>query len=485
MTDRKGSTLNGETALHGGNLNFRYTGLVCAVAALGGLLFGYDYVVIGGAKPFYEAYFHLTTGAQVGWANSCALLGCLIGSILSGTLSDRFGRKSLLILSAVLFAVSSLLTGWAATFSLFVTWRILGGVAIGIASNISPTYIAEVSPAVWRGRLVSLNQLTIVVGILMAQIVNLLIAERVPEGATVSLIRNSWNGQFGWRYMFMAVAVPSLLFLIGAIFVPESPRWLVSKGRESQARAIFSRIGGDDYALLATQDVETAEETEAGGVTSRNVFRSTKLRSALIIGVVLAVLQQWSGINILFNYAEEIYRAAGYGVNDVLFNIVITGAINLLFTLIALRVVDNWGRRPLMLLGCAGIAVSHFLIGLAYRWGVQGVPVLLFTLLTVGFYAMSLAPVTWVLISEIFPTRFRSTGVAISVSALWIASFLLTFTFPVLRENLGESGTFWLYSGICAAGLLFVYFRVPETKGKALEDIEKMLAGPSSSSVHR
>jgi sugar porter (SP) family MFS transporter len=395
--------------------------------------------------------------------------------MISGALSDRFGRKSLLLLSAVLFAVSSLLTGWAPSFSLFATWRILGGVAIGIASNVSPTYIAEMSPAVWRGRLVSLNQLTIVIGILLAQIVNLIIAERVPDGATSTMIRASWNGQTGWRHMFIAVAVPSFLFFFSSLFVPESPRWLATKGLEERAIAVFTRIGGAAYAHLAIRNMRTAEHVEA----SRNMLPSPNFRRALLIGVALAALQQWSGINILFNYAEEVYRAAGYGVNDVLFNIVITGAINLVFTLLALRVVDNWGRRPLMLFGCAGIAISHLLIGFGYHLGLTGFPMLLFTLLTIGCYAMSLAPVTWVIISEIFPTQFRGVGVSISVSALWVASFLLTFTFPVLRESLGPSGTFFLYAANCTAGLVFVYLRVPETKGKSLEQIEEELNQPA------
>ena len=471
--------IDGDRDVHGQSFDFRYTSLICAAAALGGLLFGYDWVVIGGAKPFYEVYFGLTTGGQIGWANSCALLGCLLGSIISGALSNRFGRKSLLLLSAILFAVSSLLTGWSLSFFLFVTWRILGGVAIGIASNVSPTYIAEVSPAVWRGRLVSLNQLTIVVGILLAQIVNLAIAERVPDGATAEMIRSSWNGQYGWRYMFIVVAIPSVLFFLCALFVPESPRWLMSKGREQEALAILNRIGGSDYARDEVRHTRLRRESEGGGAVLVRMFHSKGVQRTLLIGIVLAVLQQWSGINILFNYAEEIYRGAGYGVNDVLFNIVITGAINLLFTLVALRVVDNWGRRPLMLFGCAGIAVSHFLIGFGYHLGLKGLPMLSFTLLTIGCYAMSLAPVTWVIISEIFPTQFRGAGVAISVSALWIASFVLTFTFPILREQLGQAGTFWLYSGICTLGLMFVFFKVPETRGKTLEQIEQELGHPA------
>jgi sugar porter (SP) family MFS transporter len=453
-------------------LNARYTGLICAVAALGGLLFGYDYVVIGGAKPFYEAYFRLTTSTQIGWANSCALLGCLAGSIVSGAASDRFGRKKLLLLAAILFAGSSVFTGLAHSIDQFIVARILGGAAIGIASNVSPTYIAEVSPAAWRGRLVSLNQLTIVVGILGAQIVNLLIAERVPAGATAEMIRASWNGQWGWRWMFIAVGAPSLLFLLSALFVPESPRWQLLHGERARARATFARIGGASYAQAAVETVE-ATESELAAAPKGAYFGA--FRRVLLVGVVLAVLQQWSGINVIFNYAEEIYRSAGYGVNDILFNIVVTGAVNLLFTFIALRTVDRWGRRPLMLAGCAAIAISHVLIGSAYHFGLRGWPVLVFTLLTIGCYAMSLAPVTWVIISEIFPTQIRGAGVAISVSALWIACFLLTFTFPMLQQGLGAAGTFWVYALICAAGFFFVRARVPETKGKTLEQIEKEL----------
>lgn len=454
-----------------GEFNVRYTVLICSVAALGGLLFGYDWVVIGGAKPFYEAFFRLRSTVEIGWANSCALLGCLVGSLLSGWLSSGYGRKKLLLISALLFGVSSLFTGLSGTFSMFIVWRLLGGVAIGIASNVSPTYIAEVSPAPWRGRLVSLNQMTIVIGILLAQIVNWLIAAPVPESSSADAIRNSWNGQTGWRLMFEAVVIPSILFLISAWFVPESPRWLISQGRKEQAWAIFARIGGSAYAAQATEEVESAAENVAG--RNRKIFASWGLRRVLLIGVVLAVLQQWSGINVLFNYAEEIYRQAGYSVNGILFNIVITGTINLLFTLLALRTVDNWGRRTLMLIGCGSIAVSHILIGSCYRLGIGGVPLLIATLLTIGSYAMSLAPVTWVLISEIFPLRFRSEGVAISVSALWVASFLLTFTFPLLNAALGPAGTFFLYALICAAGFAFVFFVVPETKGRTLEQIEQ------------
>ena len=452
--------------------NVRYVWALATVAALGGLLFGYDFVVIGGAKPFYEKFFRLESEQLIGWANSCALLGCLVGSVLSGAMADRLGRKKLLIASAMLFAVSSVLTGWAPTFPQFVLWRIAGGVAIGIASNVSPIYIAEISPAQWRGRLVAMNQLTIVVGILAAQIVNWTIAEAVPAGATAEMIRISWNGQYGWRWMFTAVAIPSLVFLAGALAVPESPRWLATQGRKDRARRTLARIGGDDYADRELREVLATAGT--GGRERRwTDILAPGLRKVLAVGVVLAVLQQWSGINVIFNYAEEIYRNAGYGVSDILFNIVITGTINLVFTLVAFAFVDRLGRRVLMLAGCAAIGVCHTLLGLSYYFGLKGMPVLVCTLGTIGCYAMSLAPVTWVLISEIFPNRIRGTAVSVSVSALWIACFALTFTFPVLNRALGPSGTFWLYAGICFAGFLFVMLRVSETKGKTLEQIEK------------
>lgn len=450
--------------------NTRYIWSICLVAALGGLLFGYDFVVIGGAKPFYEKYFQLSTEGLIGWANSCALLGCLLGSLASGAFTDRFGRKKILILCAVLFAVSSIFTGWAHSFTSFVIWRIAGGTAIGLASNVSPMYIAEVSPAQWRGRLVSLNQLTIVVGILGAQIVNWLIARPVPAEATAEWIRLSWNGQYGWRWMFTAVAVPSIIFLVAAWFVPESPRWLARHGAKDLAHRILARIGGTSYA-----DREMAEilgtMREASRVRGRELLAPGLLR-ILAIGICLAVLQQWSGINVIFNYAEEIYRGAGYNVNGVLLNIVITGAINLVFTLVALAFVDKLGRRAFMLLGCAAIGASHALLGSAYYFGWKGLPVLVLTLCTIGCFAMSLGPTTWVLISEIFPNRIRGLAVSISVSALWIACFLLTFTFPILNAALGGAGTFWLYAGICFAGLVFVSRFVPETKGKSLEQIE-------------
>jgi len=459
----------------GARYNMGYVWLISLVAAMGGLLFGYDWVVIGGAKPFFEKYFQLNSVELSGWANSCALVGCLLGSLVTGGLSDKLGRKKLLVVSAFLFAASSVLTGWATTFGWFVVWRILGGVAIGMASNLSPMYIAEVAPAHMRGRLVAINQLTIVIGIVGAQVANWLIAEKVADGATAEMIRQSWNGQYGWRWMFTAVTVPSLLFFVSALFVPESPRWLVKNGLADRARKILERIGGAAYADGEVRDVQaTLASQEIHHVRFQDLLEP-KMVKILLVGVTLAVLQQWSGINVIFNYAEELYKAAGYGVSDILFNIVITGAINLVVTFIAIGTVDRFGRRGLMLIGCAGIAISHLLLGAAYTMGMKGLLVLVLTLSAIGCYGMSLAPITWVLISEIFPNRIRGAAVSVAVSALWIACFILTYTFPILKDAVGMSGTFWIYAAICAGGYFFILLRVPETKGKTLEQIEREL----------
>jgi SP family xylose:H+ symportor-like MFS transporter len=444
---------------------------IAIVAALGGLLFGYDWVVIGGARQFYEVYFHLSTSVQIGWANSCALLGCLAGSLAAGVLADRYGRRYLLLLSAVLFAVSSAFTGWAHSFHTFIFWRMAGGVAIGISSNISPVYIAEVSPAAIRGRLVSLNQFAIVVGILLAQIVNWLIARPVPANMSQMALLHSWNMQFGWRWMFIAVVAPALVFTVASLFLPESPRWLAARGFDVKAQQILEKIGGKAYAAGEIANIDRAISIETTQNSSWLDLLKPDIYRVVLVGVLLAVLQQWTGINTLFNYAADIYRGAGYGTNDIFLNIVITGSINLIFTVLAMFLVDSWGRRSLMLVGCVGIGASNLLCALAYKEGWHGMVFLILTLCAIACYALTLAPVTWVLIAEIFPNRVRAHGVSVSVSALWIASFLLTYTFPMLNRFLGTGGVFLGYGIICMAGVVLVVAGVPETAGRSLEDI--------------
>jgi MFS transporter, SP family, xylose:H+ symportor len=446
---------------------------IALVAALGGLLFGYDWVVIGGARQFFEIYFHLRSASAVGWANSCALVGCFAGSLVAGALADHYGRKPVLLTSAILFAISSVLTGWAPNFPAFIAWRIAGGVAIGLSSNISPLYIAEVSPAAHRGRLVSLNQFAVVIGILFAQIMNWQIAAPVPDHLSPAAALASWNVQFGWRWMFTVVAVPAVIFLVASLAIPESPRWLLIRNRGDEAMKVLRRVTGTaEDATREAAAVVAALRQEEGNTSGWSGLLQPGVRRVLLVGVVLAVLQQWSGINILFNYAEEVYRAAGLGTSQILLDIVITGAINLIFTLAAMAFVDRLGRRPLMLIGCCGIAVSHLLAGLAYRTGWHGTPVLVLTLCAIACYAMTLAPLTWVLIAEIFPNRLRSAGVSTAVSALWISSFALTYSFPFINRALGSAGAFITYGTICAAGAVFVHLFVPETKGRTLEEIE-------------
>lgn len=453
--------------------NYKYLISISLISAMGGLLFGYDWVVIGGAKPFYEPYFGIQGNTALqGWAMSCALAGCLAGAVLSGWLSDRFGRKKLLILSAALFVAASFGTGAAVSFNGFVLWRITGGVGIGLASNLSPVYIAEITPGPVRGRFVSLNQLTIVTGILAAQFINWRIAQPVPPGSTAEMITASWNGQHGWRLMFYACAVPAFLFLMLMFIVPESPRWLATrKNAQAKATRILGRIGGSDFAAA---EMRSISETLSAG--SNEKFRLTGgLKKILILGIVLAVFQQWCGINVIFNYAQEIFAGAGYSVSDTLFNIVITGSVNMIFTFVGMFTVDKLGRKALMLLGAGGLAGIYAVLGTMYFLELQGLPLLIMVVLAIACYAMSLAPVTWVVLSEIFPNRIRGMAMSIATFALWSACFVLTYTFPVLNKNLGSYGTFWLYGIICIAGFLFILKKLPETKGKTLEQIEKEL----------
>ena len=457
------------------NYDLGYVWLISVVAAMGGLLFGWDWVVIGGAKPFFQRYFELTSQAQIGWANSCALIGCLIGALVAGALSDKFGRKRLLVAAALLFALTSLGNALASNFAIFIGWRIFGGVAIGLASNLSPMYIAEIAPAQIRGKLVAINQLTIVIGILLAQYINWFLVRNLPAGATDEFIRNSWFGQQGWRWMFGLTAAPSLLFFLGMMLVPESPRWLAKNGKSDRARGILARIGGEQYARTAVADIESTLAREEVQHVRFSDLLEPRMRKVLVLGIILAVFQQWCGINVIFNYAEEIFRAAGYDISTVLKNIAWTGSVNLAFTFVALSVVDRGGRRPLMLLGSAGLAAIYIAMGFCFNGGVKGLPMLLLVLAAIGCYAMSLAPVAWVVISEIFPNRIRGAAMAVAVSSLWIACFILTYTFPLLNAKFGPAGTFWLYAAICVAGFLFIKFKLPETKGKTLEQIERQL----------
>ena len=406
--------------------------MVCVVAAMGGLLFGYDWVVIGGAKPFYEPYFGLADPAkawEAGFAMGSAVLGCIGGAIGLGWLPDRFGRKPSLIFSAICFTVSALWTAFATGYWSFVAARILGGVGIGLASNVSPVYIAEVSPPEMRGRLVSLNQMTIVLGIIFAQLANYLVFRTVTS-------------DISWRVMFGAETVPAALFLVLAFFIPESPRW--GQGRQQ------------------------AYDSKAGMLAVVRLLFEWRTLTILALGVFLAAFQQWCGINVVFNYAEEIFKAAGYDVSGVMFNQVITGVVNCAFTIAAMCLVDRWGRRPLMLLGAGGLAVLYTILGCCYHFEVKGVAVLIVVMAAIACYAMTLAPITWVVLSEIFPDRVRGTAMSVAVASLWISCFGLTLTFKPINVAFGAAGTFGLYAAICVVGFAVIACCLKETKGKEL-----------------
>lgn len=458
-------------------LNQKFIYFICMVSAMGGLLFGYDWVVIGGAKPFYELFFDISDSPVMqGVAMTTALIGCLIGAMVAGALADKYGRKPLLIQAAILFTVSAITTGLFNDFILFNIARFIGGIGIGIASALSPMYIAEISPTEIRGKLVSLNQMTIVLGILGAQIMNWQIADPIPENFTTSEILTSWNGQMGWRWMFWAEAVPATLFLILAFFIPESPRWQIMKGVENKARKTLTNIGGEAYAIQEMKAIQlsttTDAHTEKAGLST---LFTHKYAAVLTLGIIVAVFQQWCGTNVIFNYAQEIFSAAGYSVGDVLFNIVITGVANVIFTIVALFTIDRWGRRSLMLMGSISLAIIYLILGTCYHLQITGFFMVILVVAAISAYAMTLGPVTWVLLAEIFPNRIRGIAMATCTFALWTGCCTLTFSFPPMNAAVGSSGSFWIYSAICFAGYLFLLRRCPETKGVSLEELEKKL----------
>jgi sugar porter (SP) family MFS transporter len=455
-------------------INEKYVLVLALVAAMGGLLFGYDWVVIGGAKPFYERFFNITSSATFqGIAMSSALFGCLIGASISGYFTDKYGRKIPLLFSAFLFIFTSIGTGAFDSFSSFMIFRIIGGIGIGIASNVSPVYIAEIAPAHMRGKLVAINQLTIAIGVLSAQLTNMMIARPVPVGATDIMIANSWNGQVGWRWMFWACSVPAAIFFISMWFVPESPRWLVKSGKKDKALKILKRIGGEEYAIYETDEISKTV-TPNTNVPFTQLF-TKDLMPILILGIVLAVFQQWCGINVIFNYAEEVFTTAGYGISSTLFNIVLTGSVSLIFTIVSMFLVDRWGRKGLMLTGAGGLAVVYMIMATGYFLHIKGLFMLFWVVTAISIYCLTLAPITWVLLSEIFPNKVRGHAMSVATFALWLACLILTISFPFLNKAFGASGTFGVYSVICIAGFFYILKRLPETKGKSLEQIEREL----------
>lgn len=440
-----------------------YVWLLASVAALGGLLFGYDTAVISGAIDFLEVRFELDEFWK-GWAVSNVLVGCMIGAAVAGPLSDRFGRKKILILSALLFAVSAVASMLPRNLTELVLARFIGGLGVGMASMLSPLYIAEVAPPRLRGRLVSLNQITIISGMLVIAVVNWLIAESAPS--------QEWNVSTGWRWMFGSETLPAVLFLLCLFLVPESPRWLTKQGREAEATAVLARIGGQEEAQRQMAEIREAIAHEGGSF--RELFHPG-IRVALGIAVVLAVLQQVTGINAVMYYAPGIFLSSGAEVSatQALLQTVAVQAVNLLFTLVAIRVVDQWGRRPLMLVTSAAMGVTLVLLGFSFQMQLPAGWVFVFVLAYVASFAVAMGPVVWVVLAEIFPTRTRGRAMAVATVALWIACFAVSQSVPWMFKHMSHATTFWTYAVMCCISFVFVQVFVPETKGKSLEEIER------------
>jgi sugar porter (SP) family MFS transporter len=432
-----------------------YVIFVTVIAAIGGLLFGFDTAIVAGATRYLKDQFALSS-IQEGWAVSVVLVGCMFGAGISGPISDRIGRKRFMLVSAVLFLVSAVGCALPRTMTEFVVFRFVGGLGIGSASILAPLYIAEIAPARIRGALISVNQMAIVTGILLAYFVNWAFAGVGPSN---------------WRWMYAAGALPSVIFFILLLRVPESPRWLVKQGRESEALGVLSRVNTADLAAAEVSSIKETLATEKGSLAE--LFRPG-FRRALLIAVVLAILQQITGINAVLYYAPRIFERAGFTRMSAIGQSTIVGFVNMLFTIVAIVLVDRIGRKPLLLTAAGGMGVSLLLLGAAFRSQAFSGPLILgLILLYIAFFAMAMGPIVWVVMAEIFPTRMRGSAMAIATVILWVSDFAVTLSFPVIADRLNESTAFWLYAAMCAVDFVFMLAFLPETKGKTLEEIEK------------
>lgn len=433
--------------------NWRFLIGISLVSAMGGYLFGFDFAVITGGLPFLREQFGLNEYWE-GFTTGSLALGCIAGCLVAGSISDKYGRKPGLMIAAAIFFVSSLAMAISPGLSFFIASRFAAGIGVGMASMLSPMYIAEISPAEVRGRMVAINQLTIVLGQVITHLENFLLRDSGPDA---------------WRWMFGLGMIPSFLFLVGVFFLPESPRWLLRAGNRDETRRVLGRIGSREFV---DETVAAIQKTLHGEVkTNYRHLLNKAIYPVVLIGIGLAVFQQFCGINVVFNYTTNIFSSIGASMSEQLLQAVWISLANLIFTLIAMSLVDRWGRRPLMLIGAGGLAILYVVIGaLLYTGTAQGLAA--FIILAIGVYAMSLAPLTWVLISEIFPNEVRGIAISVAVLSLWLAYFILVFTFPIIEKKFGDAIAFWGYAVICVLGFIFIYFKVKETKGKSLEDIE-------------
>ncbi len=436
--------------------NTRYILGISFVSAMGGYLFGFDFAVIAGALPFLQKHFSLDAYWE-GFATGSLALGAIMGCMMAGSVSDKYGRKPGLLIAAAIFAFSSLAMAFSFSRDVFIVSRFCAGIGVGMASVLSPMYIAEISPAHMRGRMVAINQLTIVLGILFTNLINY-------------ALRN--YGEDAWRWMFGLGFVPSVLFFTGAWWLPESPRWLIKAGKSAQATKVLKKIGDAGFVNESISNIAVSlsgiVKTQYADIFKKGIF------SAVLVGIGLAVFQQFCGINTVFNYAPKIFESIGASQDDQLLQTVFIGGVNVIFTIVAMLLVDKLGRKPLMLIGAAGLAITYVIVTILLKN--HSPQVSWFLLTAIGIYAMSLAPVTWVLIAEIFPNKIRDKATTIAVVSLWTAYFILVFTFPVLFEKLQEQ-SFYIYSAICVLGFFFVWWKVKETKGKTLEELENFLPG--------
>jgi MFS transporter, SP family, arabinose:H+ symporter len=437
--------------------------IAATVSTLGGLLFGYDNIVISGAIGFLSQLFHLDASG-IGWAAGCALVGCIAGCMAAGPVADYLGKKKGLGLCALCFALSSVGMLFATNLQQFVLWRLIGGLGIGAASVIAPNYIAEIAPTRVRGRCVTLYQLGIVVGILAAVFVNMRIQHMGDE---------AWNISTGWRWMFLAGIVPAILFGLMILPAVESPRWLMKVRRRVQAMDVLTKLNGADTARSEAAEIEYVLNTEDGHISE--LF--TTFRRPLMLGILLAGLQQISGITPIFSFLPEIFRSAGTATSDAFFQSVLVSVINLLFTLFALWLVDRAGRKTLILAGTGLQFISLALVGWFYHVHGSGVAILIFVMSFVAGHAFGNGVACWVIIAEIYPTKVRGRGMAIATTALWLVGYLGNQMFPVMQQELGSDGTFWVFSGGALLTIVLVGWLIPETKGKSLEEITSFWIG--------
>jgi len=465
--------------------NSAYLLKLTLVATLGGLLFGYDTGVISGTVGSLESFFVTTKGlsetaasAFKGFLVSSALIGCIIGGIFGGIVSKSLGRKKGLILAAILFLISALGSAMPEmllapigeldhTFStVFIVYRIIGGIGVGLASMLSPLYIAEIAPADSRGKLVSFNQLAIVGGFMVVYFVNYFIAK---GGGS-----DEWLNEIGWRWMFASEIIPAGLFLILLFFVPDTPRSLVLRNKPEEALTVLVKVNSEAEGQSILEEIkQSVNNTESGRLLSFGWL-------VIIIGILLSVFQQFVGINVVLYYAPEIFKTVSSGTDSALLMTIIVGVVNFLFTIIAIKTVDKYGRKPLMLIGAIGMGVAMLSLGFVFFSHASGYFALFCMMLYVASFAMSWGPVTWVLLSEIFPNKIRGKALAIAVAAQWISNYLVSLTFPMMNDNsylteqFNHGFAYWVYGIMCILAVLFVKKYVPETKGKTLEEMENI-----------